>query len=379
MVKYRNPPNQSKGILDDYAVRKNVATREGTVEKIPVNNNDIANKKYVDDAIDTDITTHTAITDAHHTKYTDAEAVSAVATADDYLKLGGDTTTGDYTFGNAFVIKDSNNKVWVGDETKGNSSFNIATTNPQITLYNSDNDIYHLIAGDTSIGNLAIDAGIDGTNPNIIFRLNGTEVMRCDGDSNYVGIGTDSPNELLEVRSGDNATILVTAGGNNDASIKLTEEGDSGLQIVYDGGDNKIYWKTGVTGSYTTMMTMNRSTGALGIGTTSPEALLDVNGAIVAKQGAISADTDNFDVSTYNNIQLNTASGNIVIGGLSGGVTGQVIHLFKTTSANTVTIENNESTGTQKIITASGTDVTLPTYGGMTLVYKSGFWFEVGH
>lgn len=39
---------QSKGILDDYAVRKNVATREGTVEKVPVNPKDIANKAYVD-------------------------------------------------------------------------------------------------------------------------------------------------------------------------------------------------------------------------------------------------------------------------------------------------------------------------------------------
>ena len=41
--------NKSAGILDDYAVRKVVSTREGTVEKVPVNDSDIANKKYVDD------------------------------------------------------------------------------------------------------------------------------------------------------------------------------------------------------------------------------------------------------------------------------------------------------------------------------------------
>ena len=41
--------NKSKGIFDDYAVRKNIATREGTVEKVPVNDSDIVNKKYVDD------------------------------------------------------------------------------------------------------------------------------------------------------------------------------------------------------------------------------------------------------------------------------------------------------------------------------------------
>lgn len=43
--------NKSAGILDDFAVRKNVATREGTIEKVPVNDSDISNKKYVDDAI----------------------------------------------------------------------------------------------------------------------------------------------------------------------------------------------------------------------------------------------------------------------------------------------------------------------------------------
>lgn len=42
------PLDKSKGILDDHAVRKNVATQEGTIEKVPVNDNDIVNKAYVD-------------------------------------------------------------------------------------------------------------------------------------------------------------------------------------------------------------------------------------------------------------------------------------------------------------------------------------------
>ena len=52
----KNPPklptntlHKSAGILDDFAIRKNIATKEGTVEKVPVNDSDIANKKYVDD------------------------------------------------------------------------------------------------------------------------------------------------------------------------------------------------------------------------------------------------------------------------------------------------------------------------------------------
>ena len=41
----------SAGILDDFAVRKDVATQSGTVEKVPVNDNDIVNKTYVDSVV----------------------------------------------------------------------------------------------------------------------------------------------------------------------------------------------------------------------------------------------------------------------------------------------------------------------------------------
>ena len=47
-TKYKRPPNQSKGILDDFAVRKTIATRQGTIQKVPAVDYDIVNKKYVD-------------------------------------------------------------------------------------------------------------------------------------------------------------------------------------------------------------------------------------------------------------------------------------------------------------------------------------------
>lgn len=43
--------HKSKGILDDYAERQNVSSKEGTIEHIPTEDNHIANKKYVDDNI----------------------------------------------------------------------------------------------------------------------------------------------------------------------------------------------------------------------------------------------------------------------------------------------------------------------------------------
>ena len=44
--------HKSAGILDDHAIRKNIATKEGTIEKVPVDDSDITNKKYVDDLTD---------------------------------------------------------------------------------------------------------------------------------------------------------------------------------------------------------------------------------------------------------------------------------------------------------------------------------------
>ena len=44
-------PNKSAGILEDYSMRKVIQTKEGTITKTPVNDIDIANKKYVDDNV----------------------------------------------------------------------------------------------------------------------------------------------------------------------------------------------------------------------------------------------------------------------------------------------------------------------------------------
>ena len=48
---YEKPLNKSKGILDDYAVRKDIKTKEGRIDHTPTNAKDIVNKEYVDDSI----------------------------------------------------------------------------------------------------------------------------------------------------------------------------------------------------------------------------------------------------------------------------------------------------------------------------------------
>ena len=39
--------HKSAGILDDFSIRKNICTKDGTIEHVPTDDNDIVNKKYV--------------------------------------------------------------------------------------------------------------------------------------------------------------------------------------------------------------------------------------------------------------------------------------------------------------------------------------------
>jgi len=91
----------------------------------------------------------------------------------------------------------------------------------------------------------------------------------------------------------------------------------------------------------------------------------------------ITADSDAVDVKNLKVVPVGTGSGNIIIGGLANGVAGQTIDMYKAQSANTLTIEHNEVTGTQKILTADGLDITLTTYGGVTMTCDGTSWFVV--
>ena len=130
-TKYKDLP-KSKGILDDFSVRKNVATRAGTITKTPVDDIDIANKKYVDDNAGFTGTEGSipfvapagTLTEDNFNLYWDNAAnelqphhmkiVSDGTQAAPALKFN-DTNTGFYKVGDAIKLSINNSTVWASD------------------------------------------------------------------------------------------------------------------------------------------------------------------------------------------------------------------------------------------------------------------------
>ncbi|GAH90155.1 unnamed protein product [marine sediment metagenome] len=91
--------------------------------------------------------------------------------------------------------------------------------------------------------------------------------------------------------------------------------------------------------------------------------------------------TDNVDVSDIGILFIDCSANNVTIGGFTGGIKGQHLHVVRLCAAvNDVTLEHNEGTGNQDILLHRGEDETLTgEYGGWTLACNGSNWFDVSH
>ena len=132
---------------------------------------------------------------------------------------------------------------------RGDGNVGIGTTSPSEKLD---------VAGNIELGDGGTGAALkyNSTNRGTIF-VNGSEIMRLEAAGN-VGIGTTSPQSILNIN-----------GGTGSLSTGLTfGDGDTG---IWEAADDNLRFST----TSTTRMVIN-SSGNVGIGTTSPSAKLEV-------------------------------------------------------------------------------------------------------
>lgn len=194
-------------------------------------------------------------------------------------KSGFATTTGS---GNIFIGYQAGNSVTTGGY---NIIIGYDDDTPTATTSNHLN-IGGAIYGDLSTGNI----GIGDTTPSYKLDVNGT--MRSTGiitgDSDLtvagnVGIGTTTPGQPLTVFKGSDGAAAFGIFGSNDDGVRLSgfahDANNYAALYAYDEND-------GGSGSYTDLRLGNavsnglyfdNSAGNWGIGTTSPNAKLEIN------------------------------------------------------------------------------------------------------
>ena len=141
-------------------------------------------------------------------------------------------------------------------------------------------------AGEAQDGILQLYSTTDAWAANTFSPTNNTTKVKLDagGDSYFtggnVGIGVTSPSSILHVKEAStinsvaNSARMIVAANGGDSYIHLMESTD-GHNIRHTASDNSLRFRSTLAGS--DLMTLT-SGGNLGIGTTSPGHLLDVDG-----------------------------------------------------------------------------------------------------
>jgi hypothetical protein len=263
--------------------------------------------------------------------------------------------------------------------TADSRTVNVFDSTPIVALYNSttgtgnsDGFQLQLSSDDGYLWNYE-------SGGNLIFGAGASERMRItSGGDVFIGDSNPDYSSRLTVSGNGSAdTGLFMYDGSAGTFFNITTNGANGVvDLEANARTGSFPPLTFSTGANERMRITN--SGNVGIGTSSPTAKLNVNGAIVGGQKGDSS-PDNTDVSGVNSLTVSTGAGSQTINGLVGGVTGQVLHIIKTNSAFTLTIADQNATSPGvEIKTADGNNISLTNFGGVTLLFYNGAWWEVG-
>jgi len=230
------------------------------------------------------------------------------------------------------------------------------------------NALYTNTTGDynVAVGNYSLYTSTGHYNTSV-----GYDAMRMTTGQWNVGVGSSAG---YDVTTGDHNTIIgygtgrgITTGDNNTIIGARVTGLAIDLQnhvILADGAGN-------------IRITVDDS-GNMGVNDFTPSCKLDVNGAIASNTTTITASADDTDVSGVNTLLVNTTSGNITLGGLVGGVAGQILRVaYIGDWTNTLTLEDTEGIN-QDFYMHTRADETIDG-GGFSFVCDGSNWYDVSH
>ncbi len=181
-------------------------------------------------------------------------------------------------------------------------------------------DAAGLATWETATGGGDASYGSSGASPNNAVFVS---------DNGNVGIGTTSPIGSLHL-SGVNPTIFIErSGSSDDMSLRFYEDGTQKFNFGLPTGVSE---RLDITDGTNVMMSFDRTTGNVGIGTTSPATKLDVNGAITLSPSGAAAGPS----------LVNSVDGVLVTGGATSGIRfnnqDNTLELMRITNAGNVGI-----------------------------------------
>ena len=199
-------PNKSAGIFDDYAVRKVVATKEGSITKVPTADIDIANKFYVDS----------------NDFWQRVGDVLSPKTAGDDIQIG----TGKYIIRDGGQIFESGGQV----QFEFASALNFQNTNP----FGSD---YFM----------SVDGFFGTSTPNLGSITNKWQHLWLSGDVNIAGtidLGTNTIADGQMVGDWDFSSGNLTTTGKVTANdVDVTDDLTVGSWMTADTGEEQLIVK----------------------------------------------------------------------------------------------------------------------------------------
>lgn len=250
MPKYKNPPNQSKGILDDFAVRKNIATKEGTITRVPVADIDIANKLYVDG----EIVDKAWLQATNQTGLTGDKTGSFNLTTSNSGTFGGvtlldsDLTFVDFTEDSVLFIgpdgavkEDKLNFTW--DSTNKNLTIANPSAGVPITLGRLTGSASVKAKSDAEFGWLIFDGYDDTSVMGLNYYTAGdVHLARGGGDVYMCSANTAADAALLFTNT---ARISANVGTNDH--IHIMGKGTGGVFLNYYKGSGGVFFGDGST------------------------------------------------------------------------------------------------------------------------------------